>query len=65
MILESIRLGGRLRNRRRDDVRENGRIVVGEVWQENLYIREESEKILRMARNCFILHMLMERMNES
>jgi hypothetical protein len=41
MILESIRPRGRLRNRRQDEVRENGRIVVGKVWQENLYIREE------------------------
>jgi hypothetical protein len=40
-------------------VREDGRIVVGEEWQENVYNREEWKKLLRTARNC-ILHMPME-----
>jgi hypothetical protein len=41
-------------------VRENGRIFDGEVWQEKVYNREEWKKLLRMARNCHILHMAME-----
>jgi hypothetical protein len=43
-------------------VREDGRIVGGEEWQEKVYNREESKKLLRMARNHRILHMLTERM---
>jgi hypothetical protein len=45
-------------------VREFGTIVGGEEWQEKVYNREEWKKLLRMARNCHILHMPMERMNE-
>jgi hypothetical protein len=41
-------------------VREDGRIVSGEVWQEKVYNREEWKKFLRMARNRQILHMPME-----
>jgi hypothetical protein len=41
-------------------VREYGRIVGGEVWQEKVYNREELKKLLRMARNRRILHMPME-----
>jgi hypothetical protein len=41
-------------------VREDGRIVVGEVWQERVYDREERKKILRTTRNRHILHMPME-----
>jgi hypothetical protein len=40
-------------------VREDGRTVEGEGWQENVYNREEWKKLLRMARN-FPLHMPME-----
>jgi hypothetical protein len=34
MNLESTRPRGRPRNRWKDEVREDGRIVVGEEWQE-------------------------------
>jgi hypothetical protein len=37
-----------------------GRIVGGEEWQGNIYSREEWKRLLRMARNCQILHMPME-----
>jgi len=39
--LETRRLRGRPRNRWQDEVRENGRIVGGEGWQEKVYSREE------------------------
>jgi hypothetical protein len=51
---------GRPRNRWQDEVREDGRIVSGEEWQEKVYDREEWKKHLRKARNCSILHMPME-----
>jgi hypothetical protein len=41
-------------------LREDGRIVGGEGWQEKVYNREEWKKLLRTARNCYILHMAME-----
>jgi len=41
-------------------VREDGRIVGGEGWQEKVHNREEWKKLLRKARNCCILHMTME-----
>jgi hypothetical protein len=41
-------------------VREDGRIVGGEQWQEKLYNREEWKKLLRTARNLRILNMAME-----
>jgi hypothetical protein len=41
MNLESTRLRGRSRNRWQDEVREDGRIVGGEKWQEKVYNREE------------------------
>jgi hypothetical protein len=47
----------RPRNRWQDEVREDGRIVSGEEWQEKVYEREEGKKLLRMARNRSILHM--------
>jgi hypothetical protein len=50
-------------NRWQDEVREDGRIVGGEKWQEKVYNREEWKKLLRTARNRRILHMLMELMN--
>jgi hypothetical protein len=58
--LETTRPRGRPRNRWEDEVREDGRIVGGEGWQEKVYDREEWKKLLRMARNCHILHMPME-----
>jgi hypothetical protein len=60
MNLESTRSRGRPRNRRQDEVSEDGRIVGGEVWQEKLYNRQEWNKLMRMARNCCILHTPME-----
>jgi hypothetical protein len=60
MNLESTRPSGRPRNRWQDEVREGGRIVGGEEWQEKEYNREEWRKLLRTARNCCILHMPME-----
>jgi hypothetical protein len=41
-------------------VRKDGRIVVGEEWQEKVKNREEWKKLLRTARNRHILHMPME-----
>jgi hypothetical protein len=52
---------GRPRNRWQDEVKEDGRIVGGKEWQEKVTNREEWKKLLRMARNCHILHMPMER----
>jgi hypothetical protein len=60
MNLETIRPIGRTRNRWKDEVREDGRIVGGEEWQEKLYDRDEWKKLLRTARNRHILHMPME-----
>jgi hypothetical protein len=60
MNLESTRPIRRPRHRRQDEVREDGRIVGGEEWQENLYNRQEWKNLLRTARNCRILHMPME-----
>jgi hypothetical protein len=59
MNLET-RLKGRPRNRWQDEVREDGRIVGGEGWQEKVYNREEWKKLLRTGRNHCILHMPME-----
>jgi hypothetical protein len=58
-ILET-RPRGRPRNRWQDEVREDGRMVGGEEWQEKVYDREEWKKLLRTARNRRILHMPME-----
>ena len=52
MNLEATRLRARPRNRLQDGVREDGRIVGGEVWQEKVHNREEWKKLLRTARNC-------------
>jgi hypothetical protein len=60
MNLGTIRLRGRPRNRWQDEVREDGRIVGGEGWQEKVHNRQEWKKLLRMARNCQILHTPME-----
>jgi hypothetical protein len=57
MNLETTRPRGRPRNRWQDEVREEGKIVGGEEWQENIYDREEWKKLLRMAMNRRILHM--------
>jgi hypothetical protein len=60
MNLETTRLRGRPRTRWQDEVREDGRIVVGEEWQEKVCKREEWKKLLRTARNRRFLHMPME-----
>jgi hypothetical protein len=41
-------------------VREDGRIVGEEGWQEKVHNREEWKKLLRTARNRRILHVPME-----
>jgi hypothetical protein len=38
----------------------DGRIVVGEGWQEKVYDREEWKKLLETERNCCNLHMAMQ-----
>jgi hypothetical protein len=58
--LETTRLRGRPRNRWQDEVKEDGRIVGREEWQEKVYNTEEWKKLLRTARNSCILHMPME-----
>jgi hypothetical protein len=60
MNLESTRPTGRPRNRWQDKVREYGRIVGGEAWQEKVYNREKWKKLLRTAGNPRILHMTVE-----
>jgi hypothetical protein len=60
MNLETRRMRGRPRNRWQDEVREDGRLVGGEEWQEKVHIREEWKKLLRMARDRRILHMSTE-----
>ena len=42
------------------EVREDGRTVSGEGWQEQVQNREEWKKLLRMARNRLILHVPVE-----
>jgi hypothetical protein len=50
MNLETTRLRGRPR------MREDGRIVGGEGWQEEVYNKEEWKRLLRTARKLRILH---------
>ena len=64
MNLGTTRLTGRPTNRWQDEVREDGRIVGGEGWQEKVHNREEWKKLLRTAMNCPILHMPKGWMNE-
>ena len=56
MNLGTTRLRGGPRNRWQSEVREDGRIVGGERWQEKVRNREELKKLLRTARNRHILH---------
>jgi hypothetical protein len=58
--LEMTRLRGRPRNKWQDEVRQDGRRVGGEEWQEKVYNREEWKMLLRTARNSRILHKPME-----
>ena len=60
MNFGKTRLRIRPRNRWQDEVREDGRIVGGEGWQEKVHNGEEWKKLLRMAKNHRILHMPME-----
>ena len=60
MNFGTTRLRVRPRKRWKDEVREVGRIVGGEGWQEKVHNREEWRKLLRTARNRRILHMAME-----
>jgi hypothetical protein len=60
MNLETIRLRGRPRNRWQNEVRKDGRIVGGEVWQEKVYNIEEWKRLLRTARSRHIPHRPME-----
>jgi len=55
--LGTTRLRGTPRYRWQDEVRDDGRIVGGKGWQEEVRNREERKKLLRMARNRPILHM--------
>jgi hypothetical protein len=59
MNLGTKTLRGRPRNRWQDELREDGRIVGGEGWQEKVHDREEWKKLLRTAMNHRILHMPM------
>ena len=60
MNLETTSLRGRPRNRCQDEVREDGRAVGGEGWQEKVYNRVKWKKLLRTATNHRILYMPME-----
>jgi len=60
MNLGTTILRGRARNRWQDEVKEDERMVGGEVWQEKVHNREEWKELLRAARNRRILHMPME-----
>jgi hypothetical protein len=51
MNLGTRRLRGRPRNRWQDEVREDGRIVGGEGWQEKVHNKEEWKKFLRTVRH--------------
>jgi hypothetical protein len=60
MNLETTRVRGRPRNRWQDEVREDGRTVGGEGWQEKVHNGEEWKKLLRTATNCRIVHVAVE-----
>jgi hypothetical protein len=60
MNLGTTRLRGRPRNRWQDEVREDGRIVGGEGWQEKVQNGDKLKKFLRTATKCRILHVPME-----
>jgi len=59
------RLRGRPRNRWQNEVSEDGKTVCRDGWQEEVHNREEWKKPLKTARNRRILHIPMERRNES
>ena len=60
MNLDTTKARGRPRNRWLDEVKEDGRMVGGEEWQEKVYDREEWKRPLRTARNHRILYMPMD-----
>ena len=62
MNLGTTRPRGRPWNRWLDEVRvrEDGRMVGGEEWQEKMYDREEWKRLLRTARNHRILYVTMD-----
>jgi hypothetical protein len=60
MNLETRRPRSTPRNRWQVEMRENGKMVGGEEWQEKVYDREEQKTLLTTVRNCRILHMPME-----
>jgi hypothetical protein len=60
MKFGTTRLRGRPRNRWQDEVRERGRTVGGEGWQEKVCNIDEWKNLLRTARNRHILNMPME-----
>jgi len=45
MNLEATRLGGRARNRRKNEVRVVGVLVVGKGWVKRVYNREKWKKL--------------------
>jgi hypothetical protein len=57
--LKITRLRGRPRNRWQNKVKEDGRIVAGEGWQEKVYNRKQWKMPLT-TRNRHILHVPME-----
>ena len=59
MNLETTRLRGRPRNRWQDEVREDGILLVEKSGRKG-YVTEETKRLVKMARNCRILHMPME-----
>jgi hypothetical protein len=65
MNLGTTRLRGGPRKRWQDEVREDGRIVSGEGWQEEVHNGEEWKKPLRTTRNCRMLHVPMGWMNKT
>jgi hypothetical protein len=42
MNLEATKLRGRPRNRWRDEVREDGRLIGGKGWKERVYITDKN-----------------------
>jgi hypothetical protein len=60
MNLESTRTRDRPRNKWQIKMREDGRTVGAEEWQEKVYNREEWKKLLKTARNRGMLYTSME-----
>jgi hypothetical protein len=58
--LEATGLRGRLRNVRRDEVKEDGRLIGGKGWKERVYNRGDWKNLLSTVKNHHILHVPME-----